>query len=95
MFLQEVSGMLEDRKELEYHLANDEFTYVDRSPGRFTESDFTAMVGDATRQLALLQAERLLVGPEGHRRSYCGGLHGSIEHCQSWRDPLHFSINSP
>ena len=55
MLFEEVARMLLDREELEYHLANDESKYVARSPSRFTEPEVTAMLGDATRRLALLQ----------------------------------------
>ena len=65
MLFEEVARMLLDREELEYHLANDESKYVARSPSRFTEPEVAAMLGDATRRLALLQGVRGAVQRKG------------------------------
>jgi len=58
MLFEEVARMLLDREELEYHLVEDEDKYIARSPGRFTEPEVCAMLGDAVRRLALLQGVR-------------------------------------
>ena len=65
MLFEEVARMLLDREELEYHLAEDEEKYMARSPGRFTEPEVCAMLGDAVRRLALLQGCRATMQRKG------------------------------
>ena len=93
MLFEEVARMLLEREELEYQFADDQSHYTARSPGRFTEPEVVAMLGDACRRLALLQGVRATMQRKGCWQDLKSIAEASVEDfmlaqkiCNPWRN---------